>query len=742
MKIFQKIILINILAVFSSATFAQHLMGKVFEKTETGKNNFLPGVSIHWENTTIGAVTDMDGKFHIPFPDSLPAKLIASMVGYVPDTFIVYNTSQTEVNFNLKGSVTLKAVEVKGRQASTNVSTFTPINTEIITQKELLKAACCNLSESFSTNASVDVALTDAVSGAKKIQMLGLDGSYTQILGENVPLIRGLGASYGINYIPGTWIKAIYVTKGTGSVVNGYESISGQINLDFLKPEIKTERLFVNLYAGDLGRYEGNVHFKQKINDKLSTLLFTHVSDVSKENDMNHDSFLDMPLTRQYNVFNRWDYSDGKKFEGQFGLKGLYEDRRGGQLRNTHNHDSLGTNIPYKLAIETKQIEYYSKTGLVFPEKPYKSFGLQTSGRFTQLDSYFGNKKYNGEETYFYANAIYQSIIKNTNHKFKTGLSYMYDEYSESYNDSAFARTENVPGTFFEYTYTKAEKMSLVVGLREDYHSLYGLMFNPRVHFKYNFKPLTTLRLSVGRGFRVANPFAENMSLFANSRTINVKEKLNPEVAYNYGASFTHKFTLFNLQQTFNVDFFRTDFEKQVVVDLENPREVQFYNLKGVSYSNSLQAEYGITPLEGLDLKVAYKWYEVKTTYGVKLLAKPFVPDHRILFTASYATYKDIWKIDATLNWLGESRLPNTLSNPTEYQLPTKSKSFYTLNAQVTKQFRKFTVYVGSENILDYTQKNPIISSENPFGKYFDAGMIYAPVNGRMIYAGLRFSIK
>ncbi|MFY9308919.1 MAG: TonB-dependent receptor [Bacteroidia bacterium] len=457
---------------------------------------------------------------------------------------------------------------------------------------------------------------------------------------------------------------------------------------------------------------------------------------------MNKDSFLDMPLSRQYNVFNRWNYHNQKNFEAQFGIKALMETRQAGQTNFNYKND-FGTTNAYGIGINTKALEYFSKTGFLFPSRPYKSIGIQTSGKWQQRDMYFGLKKYAGEQKNFYANIIYANIINTTNHKYKVGASYLLDNFSEKYSDSAFARTESVPGIFAEYTYTHAENFSVVAGFRADYHNIFGIQYTPRLHMRYNATKSTTLRISAGRGFRTANVFVENQPVFASSRKVIVTEKLNPEIAWNYGISINQKMRLFDNEAFLNLDFFRTDFENQVVIDLDNDvNQVRFYNLKGKSYSNSLQLDFGFSPLKMLDVKLAYKWYDVRTTYSQQLLDRPYVPKHRVMFNAAYATYMDIWKFDFTTNWLGQSRIPNTSMSPAEYQLPEKSKEYFLLNAQITKKFRKFDLYLGCENILNYTQKNPVIAPDKPFGSNFDASMIYAPIEGRIIYAGLRMEIK
>jgi outer membrane receptor for ferrienterochelin and colicins len=521
--------------------------------------------------------------------------------------------------------------------------------------------------------------------------------------------------------------------------VNGYESISGQINLEFRKPEEQKKMIFINVYGNEKARAEANLHFAARLNKKWTSMLFTHASDQSMKQDENKDGFLDMPLIRQYNAFNRWNFHNQKNFEAQFGVKGLYETRMGGQLSSgATDADSLPA---YRIGITTKQLEYFTKTGFLFPSTPYRSIGIQTSGKWQELNMFFGTRNYKGEEKNLYINAIYADIFGNTNHKYKVGLSYLADEYRESFADSAFNHFDNVPGAFAEYTYTHKEDFSLVAGVREDLQDEEEFVFTPRLHLRYNPWKKTTLRFSGGSGYRKANVFVENQSVLASSRQLVVNEKLRAERAWNFGFSLNQKFKIFGNEAFFNLDLFRTDFQQQVILNLEDPDKVIFSNLKGASYSNSLQADLGMSPFTGFDLKLAYKWYNVMTSYGDTLKEKPFVPGNRVMVNLAYVTYMDIWKFDVTANWFSGVRIPSTLTNPLQDQRPQRSPDYYLLQAQITKKFKRFDVYLGCENILNYTQNNPIIAPETPFGSNFDASMVYAPLDGRTIYFGLRMEI-
>jgi hypothetical protein len=732
-------IILFIAMLFATALQAQQvkLKGKVVERTKQGEEP-VPGALVFWQGTRTPVETDGKGFFEIPFRDSLPAHLVVTMVGYRADTILIRDTVKKEIRIFMYSSNMLNEVVVNGRIPSTSISIFTPINTVTIHKQELLKAACCNLSESFETNASVDVNYTDAVSGARQIQMLGLDGIYTQILSENLPLIRGMSSSYGLNFVPGTWVSSILVTKGAGSVVNGYESITGQLNVELLEPR-EADRFFLNGYANQQGRYELNTHVAHRFTDRFSTLLMAHVSDQELKLDRNGDGFLDMPLVRQYNVFNRWHLQIPNKLEMQFGLKAMMEDRTGGQRDFSYRED-FGDTLHYGIGIGNKQVETFTKTGLIFPERPWRSIALMTSERYHRQDMYFGSKRYQGEQVSVYANGIWQGIIGNTNNKIKWGPGLIYDRYAEAFNDSSFGREDVIPGGYAEYTFTHPDtSISLVLGARGDYHSQFGFKYTARAHFKYNFGKVTAVRLSAGNGWRTANIFVENAAVFANSRKVMVLEALKPEEAWNYGISFTHKFS--RLEAFLNADFFRTDFVNQVIVDLEEADKIRFYNLDGRSYSNSSQVEFGLEPLERFGIRAAYKHYDVRSTYSGKLLTKPFVPRDRAFINLYYATNFEKWKFDLTAKWFGPSRIPDLSANPEAHHFPTETEAYVLLSAQVTKRFKHFEVYLGSENMLD-VYRHDIIDPGRPFGPNFDASMIVGPTSGIVVYGGFRFSVQ
>jgi outer membrane receptor for ferrienterochelin and colicin len=578
---------------------------------------------------------------------------------------------------------------------------------------------------------------------------LGLSGNYTQLTVENLPGPRGIATPMGLNTIAGTWVESIQLTKGIGSVANGSESIAGQINVELRKPE-KTEKLYANVYVNDMGKTDLNLILSQKIGKKWSTALLLHDAFLTNKSiDFNKDGFRDLPTGNLFSAINRWKYEDNKGFMTQFGIKFLNDSRTGGEVKYNPSEDKFTTNH-YGLGINTKRYEGFAKMGYVFPGKKYKSIGLQLSAFQHEQDSYFGLTGYTAEQKNFYANLIYQSIIGTTAHKFRTGLSFVADKYDEIFKSTVYQRTERVPGAFFEYTYTPIEKLNVVAGIRADHNNLFGWFATPRVHLRYEPVSGTTVRLSAGKGQRTANIFAENSGLFVSARQVNIigaasgkAYGLDQEVAWNKGISVDQKLKLFQREAVLSVDYFRNDFTNQVVVDMEDARLVKFYNLQGKSYSNSFQAEINMEPLRKFEVRLAYRFFDVKATYDNKPLQKPFTSSHRAFANLAYDL--DGWKFDYTFNYNGSKRIPGTEANPAEHQLKKKSPSYVLMNAQISKTMGKkhpFDMYVGGENLTNFFQKDPIIAADQPFGPHFDASMVWGPVNGRLIYVGWRYKIK
>lgn len=734
------IIRLTIIILFTgcySIVKAQHpVKGSVYEIDGNNKKVALPFANIYWQGTTTGTVADENGQFKLNHTEG-QTNLVASFVGYSNDT-IVY-TGQPSIDFILLKGAQLSTVEVKEKLEGSYISKLKPMKTEIITTEGLQKLACCNLSESFENNATVDVGFSDAVTGAKQIQMLGLAGVYSQMMVENIPFTRGLGSAFGLTYVPGTWMESIQISKGASSVVNGYESTTGQINTEFHKPA-NADKFYFNAYLNNEGRYEVNAHASARLNDKLSTLVLAHNSQQVMKSDMNHDGFIDLPVSSQINLSNRWSYEKHGVTESKFGINFLQDKRIGGQLVDRQRDEALSDG-KYVMEVVTRRAQVYDKTGFLFKNMPNTSLGLIFSGLYHEQKSIFGNTEYDARQLGFYGNAIFQT--GSPIHGVNTGISWMYDNYDEVYADSSFSRIESVPGVFAQYTFTPNEKMNFIAGIRADQHNLYGLMITPRAHFKINIFDNTVLRGSAGKGFRSPSILAENTGLLVSSRQLVFREDFRIEEAWNYGVNLTQDIKFNDKRKmTVAVDFYHTDFINQVIVDLDEAfNKVVFYNLDGKSYSNSFQTDITANLFEGFDITAAYRLNDTKVTTAGELRERPLVSKHKGLFTMSYATRFDKWKFDFTGQYNGKTRLPIGLKYPENHEVSDYSPDYITIHSQITRKFKKWDVYAGVENLTNFTQKHPVLGYEEPFAEGFDAGSIWGPVLGRMFYAGVRYSI-
>lgn len=724
----------------------QILKGKVFD---VQSKEALPGATISTIPSEANTISALDGDFSLEVSEAV-TQLVITYVGYENDT-VSLNGLQS-VTVGMKPLEALKEVTITSRRKSTEIGLLETAKVEKIGSRELMKAACCNLSESFETTPSVDVGFTDAVSGYKQIQMLGLAGSYTSFTRENIPDVRGLAAITGLTFTPGAFVESMQLSKGTGSVVNGYEGTAGQINIEWRKPfQEKEPALFLNGYQSVQGRSEMNAILSHKFTDELSSNLLLHAKSNWMKVDQNQDGFLDNPLGNTFVGSNRWFWFSPKGWEIQGGVKAVYLDNTGGQKSFEKGTEQIPGN-PWGYQQSLKRMEAWAKIGRVNLAKPYQSMGLQLSAVYHDQQSQYGVRAYDGRQQSFYANYIYQSIINNTNHIIKAGASFSTDAYKEMFVGTPYNRTEIVPGAFMEYAYNYQKKFNMVAGLRADYHSIFGAFVTPRLHLRYALSDNSALRASAGRAQRTANIFAENSGYMASNRSFLLPQKdvesvnpyngLKPEVAWNMGLNYTKKFMLDYRDGAFSMDYYYTDFKNQVVVDIEKPGEVSFYNLNGKSFAHSFQAQLDYEVIHKLDLRLAYRFYDVRTTYGNTLKEKPLVARHRAFVNLGYETNSN-WKFDYTFQWTGSKRLPERYTHHSLIVGEGDSPSFIQMNAQISKSWKegKIEVYAGGENLTGYMQHDMISGTESPFGKSFDGSLIWGPGMGRNFYVGFRYGL-
>ena len=604
-------------------------------------------------------------------------------------------------------------------------------NTDFISSKELLRAACCNLGESFTTNPSVDVNYADAATGAQQIKLLGLSGTYVQMLTENIPNYRGLAAPFSLSYIPGPWMQSIQVSKGASSVKNGYESITGQINVEFKKPQA-TPWADANLYYNSKGKLEANLGANLQLSDKWSTALLGHYEILDKAHDDNGDGFVDMPKVRQGSLQSRWAWLSDK-YIFQASVKGLKEHREGGQI----GHHAVGNTHPYLIDITNERYEAFAKNAFILDAEHATNIALILSGSLHHENAAYGHQQYIADQRNGYASLMFESDF-NEHHSLSTGISLNHD-----YLDEQIRKTdETTPGVYAQYTYKIGEKFTLMAGLRWDYSNIYGGFVTPRMHVKYSPSEVVTLRGSIGKGYRKSHALAENNYLLASGRIIYIDGGLDQEEAWNYGVSAALSIPIGEKKLELNAEYYYTNFLHQTVMDLDSdPHVVYFRNLDGKSYSHTYQIEATYPFFEGFTLTATYRHTDVKCTYNGVLMEKPLTNKYKGLFTASYAPGMGKWQFDVTLQLNGGGRMPTayTTSNG-QPSWNERYKGYEQLSAQVTRFFRHWSIYAGGENLTGFKQKNPIIGANDPWGQNFDSTMIWGPLHGAVFYIGARIN--
>lgn len=724
------------------ALISQSIVGKVSNEN----NEVLVGASVYWVNSNIGTTTGFEGEFELPIREGAPKLLVASYVGHVPDTIEV--NDQTFVRFKLKDAQTLNEAVVRAKRDGVLISDTQAIKTEQITQTELGKSACCDLAGCFETQTTVQPQTTNVITNSKELRILGLSGVYNQILIDGFPMIQGLTYTYGISSIPGTLVENIYVSKGANSVLQGFESISGQINVETKEPD-KTDKLFLNAYINSFSEKHLNANYAIR-KGGWSSLLALHTVQPANEFDRDNDNFLDLPKLTRYMVSNKLKYGNDQDWgwSSSIIVRYLNENRIGGQTFFNPETDKGSTEV-YGQTVQINQPEVSTKTAYRLNDQ--HRFVFLASGFYQGQESYFGTVKYDANQTNLYGNLQYE--LSYGSNSLKTGLSLRYlnlDEniaFTESTLNRSYAgnyvRQEHIAGVFAENTVQILEdKLTWIVGLRADNHNQFGSILTPRTLLKYDLTPNTIFRANIGTGWRTVNLFSENIGLLVSSRDIVFAEQLEPERALNSGVNFTQKFNGDELTGFFSADYYRTDFQNQIFPDYDtDPTQAIIENFKGKSVSNTFQAEVYLNFYRKFEFKTGYSFLDVYREVDGQKVLLPFNPRHKIVTTLGYTPLSDKFHLDMNVHWYGQQRLPNTQSNPTEFQRPDFSENYVLVNAQFTYNLKRFEVYLGCENLFDFRQERPIVGWQDPFGQFFDTSSVWGPTRGRELYLGLRFRI-
>ena len=768
----KKIVLILLIIGYSCLSAQAQITGVVLD--EHGEP--LVGANVYWANTTIGVATDFEGNFTIMPPKSKGEQLlVASFVGFHNDTIAVKD--RTPLTIVLIDETVLDEVIITERRMGVIKSRASAFDTQTIGTEEICRAACCNLSEAFETNASVDVAYADAATGAKQIRLLGLGGTYVQLLQENTPAVRGLAQNFGLEYVPGPWMNSIQVSKGTSSVINGYEAISGQINVELLKPQTQNP-LSVNLMFNSELMAEANIeggwqiplkehehehehhheHGEHCDHESLYTGILAHYTGSYMTMDENKDGFADMPLVQNANLANRWFYKHGD-YTFQAFVRGLYDRRRGGQ--NVH-HNTVAS--PYLINLNTWRVEGFLKNGYVYDDESGSSIALITAVSYHNLNNTYGPRNWIANQLNAYLNGIWQrnweggGLIDN-DHRLSAGVSLNVDNYHESLNilPQALDRLEITPGIFAEYSYTYAEMLSLVAGVRADYSTRYGFFVTPRANVRYSPFDWWTLRVSAGLGYRSPNAIADNANILPSSRQIQLVDEIKQERAVNTGISTTFYIPMGSKQLQLSAEYYYTHFLNSLIVDMDrDPHAVYFYNQTDMpgakSFAHCAQVEASMEVLRGWTWTAAFRYTDVRqTTFNsatnqYELRTKALTNRFKGVISTSYQTPLKKWQFDVTAQFNGISRMPDGFVAMGDYLggygTPKPVTWYPQLMAQVTKYFRSCSLYLGAENMTNFRQDTPIIAADAPYGPDFDASMVWGPTTGWKVYIGFRYDLE
>ena len=616
-------------------------------------------------------------------------------------------------------------------------SKFRADNTEIIGKGQLIRAACCNLGESFTTNPSVDVSYSDAATGARQIKLLGLSGTYVQMLTENIPNLRGAALPYSLGYVPGPWMQSIQVSKGASSVKNGYESTTGQINIEFLKPQ-GVDGVRANVYQDSELKTEVNLDGSIHLNDRLSTATLLHFENRQMDHDGNSDGFMDMPKLRQYNLMHRWAYVS-PVWISQLMLRGLRDERNGGQSQKHANPAS--SESLYSTSVKTNRYEMQWKNGFTINADHNTSVALMLHGSWHDADHIFGKTQYDVTQKNGYAQLMFETDF-NDNHNLSVGASFNHDYYDERFNPlGASANVESkvtketTPGIYAQYTYKLGEKLTVMSGVRWDHSNRYGSFVTPRLHIKYSPSSVITFRASAGKGYRSPHALAENVTLLASGRDIIIDSYIKQEEAWNVGASIGMNIPISGKNLELNAEYYYTDFKHQMIMNLDGAKgehTLSIENLDGKSYSHTIQVDATYPLLSGMSATAAFRLNDVKCTYDGVLRKKPLTSRYKGLLTLSYKTPLELWQFDVTGQLNGGGELYDQSRYPAYFQL----------QAQITRDFRNFSLYLGGENLTNYKIDNPIINSHHPWNAAFDATQVWGPITGAMAYIGVRFKLE
>ncbi len=660
----------------------------------------------------------------------------------------------------------LSATVFVGKQAANYLSKGKELRTEVISTAGLRKLACCSLAESFENSASVTVGYSDAITGARQIRLLGLSGIYTQMLDENRPTMRGIASPFGLSYVPGQWLESIQVAKGLSSVTNGVESITGQINTEYLKPTDE-KPLYVNTSVMNDTKTDFNIASSLQMGEKWSTVLLGHVSGNFKTFDHNHDGFMDDPQMLQFNFANRWFYY-GDKAQVRFGIRALHDNRQGGQTGYDHETYRLDTSSPWGSDISNSLFNAYVKVGVPLAEDNSRNFAIVADYTLADIDSWFGASSYKATQNSTFVNLLYQNDFSDA-HKLTLALGGTADRYDETLVRTVREQSRRPGDTsngFYnmglsgEYTFHAGDKFSSIAALRGEWYNGDGIMIVPRLTLKYAPVDFLVMRANGGRGLRRSLPLTDNIGVFSTGKSfIGTYDSHVLEDAWTFGGNLTFylPFGVSKDNTYLSLDYFGTRFAKQMIVDYEHvPNAIDFYTVNGGhSYTNSYQADFNIEPFRRFTLTATFRYTDAMEDLVYRGMSeKPLVSRYKGVLNLQYATNLSKWVFDFTASLNGKARVYDFMKGVRDNDGNVLYKEGYSpayplLYLQVTRKFKGFEVYLGAENLGNFRQDKVILGADagshpgmvDPSSPSFDASGIWGPIMGTKVYLGVRYTL-
>ena len=675
----------------------------------------------------------------------------------------------------------LSATVFVGHQDN-SISRGKTLRTELISASGLQKMACCNLAESFENSASVTVGYSDAVTGARQIRLLGLSGTYTQMLDENRPVMRGITAPYGLSYVPGPWLESIQIAKGSPSVINGLESMTGQINLEHKKPT-EEKPLFIQASMMSDTKADFNATSAWQLSPTIYTIVLGHVSGNFKTYDMNHDGFRDDPKMLQFNVANRWLYYT-PELQVRWGVKAVRDRRQGGMdgydkdrirawavtepveetasvcepvVRNssptaevTSVNESL-SGTPWGTDINNSLLNAYLKVGKPLREDGSSSIAAIADWSWQKSDSWFGASSYLASQQSGFVNLLYRNML-NDSHDFTVGLSGTFDHIDEDvakldYNLWNMAEGGNIlspysgnadhffGGAYGEYTFHAGDIFTSIVGVSADWYKGNGFKVAPRVTLKYSPAEWFVARANGGRGLRYADPVADNIGVMSTHSMLKgdcMERLLEDSWTFGGNVTFYMPFGVDPSKTYISFDYFRTQFSRQLMVDYEVPgadvnggRDIWFFDSDGRrSYSDNWQVDFNVEPFDRFTVALTGRYTNARQeNYNGALVEKPMLSCFKGVLNLQYKTNLSRWIFDFTASVNGSARVYDFMKDlkgeSGSLLYPDGRTPVYPLlYAQITRRFRGFDIFAGVENITNFTQEYVLVGDRNAAGEW------------------------